>query len=350
MPFKIIRNDITRVHADAVVNTANPKPVIGSGTDHAVYEAAGTELLLAERKKIGNIKPGDAVATSAFSLSARYIIHTVGPRWIDGCHGEYDILTSCYRKSLTLAENLGCKSIAFPLIATGVYGFPKEAALTIALNEIRSFLGHSDMTVTLVVFGRGTYKIASSLTDRVEAFIDENYVESVTEREYRDGFIGRDLESIVSERDYTEQAYTLSGEGKPSFGESPELLTSFKSSSIEDAISHLGESFQKRLFRMIDERGLSDVEVYKKANIDRKLFSKIRCSEDYIPKKKTILALAIGLRLNIDDTKDLLSAAGYSLTDSSKMDVIVRFCIENNSYDIFDVNALLFKFGQPVLG
>ena len=350
MPFKIIRNDITRVHSDAIVNTANPKPVVGSGTDHAIYEAAGIELLLAERKKIGNIKPGDAVATSAFSLPARYVIHTVGPRWIDGCHGEYDILKSCYRKSLTLAENLGCKSIAFPLIVTGVYGFPKETALAIALNEIRSFLEHSEMNVTLVVFGRGTYKIASSLTDRVEAFIDENYVENATEREYRNGFIRQGIESVTAEREFAERSYTLAEEGKPSSEEPHQLSTNFKSPSIEDAIFHLGESFQNRLFRMIDERGLSDVEVYKKANIDRKLFSKIRCSEDYTPKKKTILALAIGLRLNIDDTKDLLSAAGYSLTDSSKMDVIVRFCIENNIYDIFDVNALLFKFGQPVLG
>lgn len=184
MPFKIIRNDITKVKADVIVNTANPEPRYASGTDVAIYKAAGADDLLAERKKIGRIAPGEAAVTAAFALPAKYIIHTVGPAWIDGQHGEYDILRSCYRKSLLLAEQLGCESVAFPLIATGVYGFPKDQALEIALSVIREHLESSDIHVTLVVFGRSAYQLASGLTDRVEEYIDENYVVQQTEAEY----------------------------------------------------------------------------------------------------------------------------------------------------------------------
>lgn len=347
MPFRIIRNDITRVKADAIVNTANPKPTVGPGTDSAIYHAAGKAALLAERKKIGAIAPGEATVTSAFALPAKYIIHTVGPVWQDGEHGEFDILRSCYAKSLALAQSLGCQAIAFPLIATGAYGFPKDKALSIALSEIREFLEKSDMQVTLVVFGRGTFRLANELTERVEEYIDENYEAAARKKEYGTGSIHR--------RKFTELQRMIRPEleeiEEPEEYEEPlDEMVMAAPSSIEDAVSHLGESFQKRLLRMIDERGMTDAEVYKRANVDRKLFSKIRCSEDYIPKKKTIIALAIALKLNLDDTRDLLGSAGYALTNSSKSDVIICFCIENGNYDIYEVNALLFKFGQSTLG
>ena len=372
MPFKIIRNDITKVRADAIVNTANPEPQYGSGTDAAIYKAAGAENLLAERKKIGRIAPGEAAVTAAFALPAKYIIHTVGPAWIDGKHGEYDILRSCYRKSLLLADQLGCESIAFPLIATGVYGFPKDQALEIALSVIREHLEDSDLDVTLVVFGRGSYQIASSLTEQIEEYIDENYVAAQTEEEY-----GSPLDSLSESRrrrelwereKYLESVHLnqISSDAMaapladaaeealayPAASGSASALHKPKQqkASLEDAVNNLGESFQARLLRMIDERGMTDPEVYKRANVDRKLFSKIRCSEDYIPKKKTIVALAIALRLNLDDTRDLLASAGLMLTNNSKADVIVSFCIENGIYDIYEVNALLFKFHQPILG
>ena len=415
MPFKIIRNDITRVEADAIVNTANPEPRYAGGTDAAIYKAAGAEDLLAERRKIGRIAPGEAAVTSAFRLPAKYIIHTVGPEWIDGRHGEYDILRSCYRKSLHLADQLGCESIAFPLIATGVYGFPKDQALEIALSVIREYLEGSDLDVILVVFGRGSYQIAAGLTERIEEYIDENYVAEQTAEEYgelaeeffgerrrlwRRGRLGSNVfldaartegmaaakapkagptaaplaaaeeaeaadvgadeafyaedEAFVAGADSANEAvpYLSAKEAVP-YRESKKASSyapKQKNASLEDAVNNLGESFQARLLRMIDERGMSDPEVYKRANVDRKLFSKIRCSEDYIPKKKTIVALAIALRLNMDDTRDLLASAGLMLTNNSKADVIVSFCIENGIYDIFEVNALLFKFRQPILG
>lgn len=380
MPFKIIRNDITKVKADAIVNTANPEPVYADGTDAAIYMAAGEDELLAERKKIGRIAAGETAVTAAFNLPAKYIIHTVGPAWIDGNHGEFDILRSCYRKSLLLADQLGCSSIAFPLIATGVYGFPKDKALDIALSVIKEHLEASELNVTLVVFGRRSYQIAAGLTEQIEEYIDENYVAAQTEAEYgspvdglpesgrrrelweRERYFGSvRLNSIVPDTMMAsmETLKDESDEKLPPVAESASFYTSAlpsaakqkkKKVSLEDAVNNLGESFQQRLLRMIDERGMTDPEVYKRANIDRKLFSKIRCSEDYIPKKKTIVALAIALKLSLDDTKDLLDSAGLTLTNSSKPDVIVSFCLENDIYDIFEVNALLFKFGQPILG
>lgn len=350
MPFQIIRDDITRVKADAIVDTANPEPRYAGGTDGAIYRAAGAEDLLAARRRIGRIAPGEAAVTAAFALPAKYLIHTVGPAWIDGQHGEFDILRACYRKSLLLADVLGCRSIAFPLIATGVYGFPKDRALETALSVIREHLEQSDLEVTLVVFGRGAYQIAAGLAEKIEAYIDENYAARRIREEYgssRPGSPsagGRRIEPSLraclegGEEAWEERAVcSADTAGKPVRG------------SLEDAVNHLGESFQDRLLRMIDERGMTDPEVYKRANLDRKLFSKIRCHEAYIPKKKTILSLAIALRLNLDDTRDLLASAGYALTNNSKSDVIVRFCIENGIYDIYEVNALLFRFDQQVL-
>ena len=372
MPFKIIRNDITKVKADAIVNTANPEPRYAGGTDTAIFKAAGAEDLLAERKKIGRIAQGEAAVTAAIGLPAKYIIHTVGPAWIDGKHGEYDILRSCYRKSLLLADQLGCESIAFPLIATGVYGFPKSQALEIALNVIREHLNNSELEVILVVFERASYQIASGIAERIEEYIDENYVAERTKEEYGGPFsplsesIRRSelwereqyLESACLNRDaFDAKVVPLVKDAEANSccttgASSAPILhgTKPKKTSLEDAVNNLGESFQARLLRMIDERGMSDPEVYKRANVDRKLFSKIRCSEDYIPKKKTIVALAIALRLSLDDTKDLLDSAGLTLTNNSKADVIVRFCIENGIYDIFEVNALLFQFHQSILG
>ena len=383
MPFRIIRNDITKVSADAIVNTANPEPIYAGGTDAAIYKAAGEKELLAERKKIGRIEPGEAVATKAFALPAKYIIHTSGPVWMDGNHGEYDILRSCYRKSLLLADQLGCESIAFPLIATGIYGFPKDKALEIALAVIKEHLENSDLDVTLVVFSRGAYELAAGLTEKVGEYIDENYVSLKLEEEYGmpSGSMPEDplpkmrrlrrlWENLPAYRRKkpSSDAEFGSASSDAVFGnassdtvfdsdsfdymaaEPPMASSKPKKESLEDAVNNLGETFQARLLRMIDERGMTDPEVYKRANVDRKLFSKIRCSDNYIPKKRTIVALAIALKLNMDDTKDLLYSAGLSLANNSKADVIVSFCIENGIYDIFEVNALLFKFDQPILG
>ena len=377
MPFKIIRDDITRVRADAIVNTANPEPCFASGTDAAIYHAAGEEALLAERKKIGRIAPGEAAVTPAFRLPAKYIIHTVGPVWVDGRHREFEILASCYRKSMLLAEQLGCESIAFPLIASGVYGFPKDHALETALTAIRKYLETSELTVTIVQTEYGSARQPEARGNALRPAPPGNVRPSAPRgaspkgaAPQEDAYSADAAVPITPPSDAAMQApppseairpaasrpsasrpFPFAGKRKKKAANAaPTMVDADSSPSLEDLISHLGETFQARLLRMIDESGMTDPEVYKRANIDRKLFSKIRCNEHYVPKKNTILAFALALRLNLDDTRDLLSSAGLLLTNNSKTDLIVQFCIEHQIYDIFEVNALLFKFDQPILG
>jgi len=389
MAFQIIRNDITKVAAEAIVNTANPRPVFGSGTDSAVYHAAGQEKLLAERSRIGQMQPGEVNVTDAYDLQARYIIHTVGPSWIDGSHGEYETLASCYRKSLHLADKLGCTSIAFPLIATGVYGFPKDAALQIALREIRTFLETADMDVTLVVFSRKSYELSAALTRSVRQFIDDNYCRTANEAEYGSTDPFRDEKAMLSETaDMGGYGYTSAGAEADEEPEAERISAAFdperrrrlldfslrnrrtrerepraekeadpmpsitprKEKSLKDLIDQAGETFQEMLLRKMKEKGLSAPEVYKKANLDKKLFSKIRNNPDYVPKKQTAVALAIALKLNLDETADLIGRAGLAFSPSSKFDLIITYCIEHHNYDMFEINALLFDYDQPLLG
>lgn len=344
MPFQIIRNDITKVKADAIVNTANPKPVIGNGTDSAIYKAAGEKLLLAEREKIGNIVPGQAVHTNAFHLDVKYIIHTVGPAWVDGNHGERDILHSCYENALNKAAELSCKSIAFPLIATGVYGFPKDEALQIALSEINKFLLSHDMKVILVVFDRKAFELSGKLVGDIEEYIDECSARKLSEEEY-----GGDY---GSERNMRQARYLESstemvpGVPRATFEESRDV----SGKSLDEVLGNTGDTFQQRLFQLIDESGMDDVTVYKKANIDRKVFSRIRCKKDYKPKKKTAVAFAIALQLDMPTMTDLLSRAEIAFSPSNKFDLIITYFITNKVYDIYEINAALFKYGQPILG
>ncbi len=373
MPFKIVRNNITKVKADAIVNTANPKPTYAAGTDAAVYKAAGAELLLAERKKIGQMKPGQAAATPAFALPAKHIIHTIGPAWVNGTHEEFAILSACYDNSLSLAVELKCESVAFPLIATGVYGFPKDKALQTAVSVISRFLLSHDMQVILVVFDRHSFELSGKLFQDVDNFIDENYVARQRREEYpypdqSDGG-GTEATAIMDRsrrRGSGERRRILSD----STSTTPEEMESVKcpesvpiyspkmsepvslasGMSLDDALGNVGETFQQRLLHLIDERGLTDVDVYKRANMDRKLFSKIRCNENYKPKKKTALALAISLRLDLDDTVDLLKRAELALSPSSKSDLIIEYFISRQEYDIYNINLALFEHGQPILG
>ncbi len=367
MPFKIIRDDITNVKADAVVNTANPHPVYASGTDAAIYKAAGAYKLLAERKKIGEIGRGQVAVTPAFALPAHYIIHTVGPAWIDGKHGEFDILTDCYENSLAKAAELKCRSIAFPLIATGVYGFPKDRALQIAISVISRFLLTQDMQVILVVFDRHSFELSGKLFQDVDAFIDEHYVEYRKKEEYQEGTATRRLVEEERRRYLFRQEEQRFQDESDGISQStacppiqsvpmpPEQLSSASKMqpdemSLDDMLGNIGETFQQRLLQLIDEHGLSDVEVYKRANLDRKLFSKIRCNENYKPKKKTALALAIALELDIDETEDLLNRAGLALSQSNISDMIIRYFIDHQEYDIYSINLSLFEHNQPILG
>ena len=321
MPFKIIRNDITKVRADVIVNTANPLPVIGTGMDSAVYHAAGEMELISERMKIGAIARGQAAATPAFNLLAKYIIHTVGPKWIDGNHGEREILHSCYENSLLLAVRLKAKSIAFPLIATGNYGFPKDEALSIALNEIGKFLLKYDMEVSLVVFDIESFELSAQRVGQIDEYIKEHDVRRIQKAEYGD-----------TRRVYYRQSYRI------------------ENKTLDNMLSSSDKTFQQRLFELIDASGMDEVTVYKKANIDRKLFSRIRCNKDYRPNKKTAVALAIALKLDMPTMLDLLSRAEIAFSPCSKFDIIIRYFVEKRMYDILEINAALFKYGQPMLG
>jgi len=329
MPFEIVRNDIVNMKVDAIVNTANPKPIIGDGTDRAIHCKAGERLLLA-RKEIGDIAIGTSKITPAFDLNARYVIHTAGPIWKDGKSGEEALLASCFKNSLRLAKEKDCESIAFPLISTGSYGFPKPLALQIAVREISSFLMENEMQVYLVVFEKQSFELSEKLFKSVSSYIDENYVSDKMSLEYG--------KSKVRRFDYEEMLLS----------ESSYEITS-KIPNLDGMLNNLDKGFSETLLDLIDRTGKKDSEIYKRANVDRKLFSKIRNNVNYKPSKATALAFAIALELDLDETSDLLSRAGYALSQSSKFDVIVKYFIENKKYDIFEINSALFRFDQPLL-
>lgn len=342
MAFTIVRNDITKVRADAIVNTANPEPVIGGGTDSAIYGAAGADRLLAARKEIGEIERGKAEATPAFDMKAKYILHTVGPVWEDGEHQEKEVLHDCYKNCLSLAESLSCKSIAFPMIATGVYGFPKDEALSIALEEIQTFLlTHEDMKVILVVFDRSSFVLSEKRFGGLEAFIDENYVGRKTLHEYS---ISTVSDAAEYEELMSEDCMVIAEPNITHFNDD-----SYAGLSIEEMFSEDDMTFQQKLLSFIDREGIKDSEFYKRAGITKQVFSQIRSNEDYQPKKETALASILALKLNMDEAEDLLGRAGFAFSPSSKFDVIIRYCIENKIYSIMEVNEALFKYDQKVL-
>ncbi|MDX9888293.1 MAG: macro domain-containing protein [Anaerovoracaceae bacterium] len=338
MPFEIVRNDITKMAVDAIVNSANPHVLIGAGVDSAIHEAAGPKLFKA-RQEIGDIHVGSAVATPAFKLHADYVIHTVGPVWWGGGEGEKERVKECYKNSLNIALEKGCKSIAFPLISTGTYGFPKAEALGIAISVISEFLLRHDMNVFLVVYDPKAYALSEKLFAAVTEYIDDNYIEEHQiekhqERRRRDA----DVSSFG-----TMDPFIQANEERYSYSSKTER-------SLDDLIEELDETFSESLLRLIDEKNKSDVEVYKKANVDRKLFSKIRSNKDYKPSKVTAIAFALALELNLDETKDLIGRAGFALTHSSKFDVIVEYFIEQGNHNVFEINEVLFGFDQILLG
>lgn len=355
MPFEIVRNDIVNMQVDAVVNTANPSPIIGSGVDSGIHKKAGYELLIA-RQKIGCINFGDAVITPGFNLDAKYVIHTVGPIWEDGNHGEEQILSSCYRKSLTLAKENACDSIAFPLIATGNYGFPKPLALQIAVREISAFLLENEMQIYLVVFGKDAFALSEKLFKSVSSYIDENYIRSKTIDEYGTENVYASPLEIIRIRERLERTnriqedICLSQEMEECLAMSIAEALPMDSDDLGQLLKNLDAGFSETLLQLIDRTGKKDSEIYKKANVDRKLFSKIRNNMDYKPSKTTALAFAFALELDIDETKEFIGRAGFALSHSSKFDVIVEYFIVNKNYNVFELNEVLFAFDQPLIG
>lgn len=331
MPLQIIRNDITKMDVDAIVNAANSKLKMGGGVCGAIFKAAGVDDLQKECDEIGGCPTGTAVITKGYKLPAKHIIHTVGPVWNGGTSGEESLLRSCYLTSLQLALDNGLESIAFPLISSGIYGYPKDQAFKVAVSAIQNFLFDNDMMVYLIVFDKEAVKISEKLYTSITKYIDDNYVD-----ERHESRLKRSLQE-------EELIYNIS------LNEALSMPVKSKR-NLEDVLAQLDETFSEMLLRLIDEKNMTDVETYKKANIDRKLFSKIRSDKDYKPRKSTALALAISLELNIDDTKDLLGKAGYALSRSNKFDIIVEYFIEEGIYDIYEINEALFAFEQNLLG
>lgn len=339
MPLEIVRNDITKMKVDTVVNAANTALKKGGGVCGAIFQAAGADKLQAACDNIGTCPVGEAVITDGFSLPAKYIIHTPGPIWRGGSCKEAELLKASYENSLKLAQKHQCESIAFPLISTGIFGYPKEDALQIAVSTIGSFLLNHDMLVYLVVFDKKSFGLSKKLFKSIHQYIDEHYVEeaeiyfSRDRNEERFAFEPVKEAEIITQQDLYEKSESFS-----------------KQRSLTNLVNQLDESFPERLLRLIDEKGMTDVETYNRANIDRRLFSKIRNGTDYTPKKKTAIAFAVALNLNLDETIDLLEAAGYTLSHSSKFDVIIEYFIQEENFNIHEINEALFAFDQPLLG
>ena len=351
MPFQIIRNDITKVEADAVVNTANPEPAVGGGTDWAIHRAAGPELLEA-RKTIGAIRTGCSVATPAFRLPAKYVLHTVSPAWIDGRHREEELLREAYDAALQLAAKLKCRSVAFPLMAAGTYGFPLDLALSVAIRAFTDFLLEHEMQIYLVLFNAKAFGIAGSLFDDLKCYIDDNYVSERIEEEYRIVGISRESESLPirpeTERQRLRRAQRKRAEAnavRPTLLEEPKAYEV----SLEDVLKQHEKTFSEYLLDLLKERDGKDSEVYKRAEVSKQLFSKILNNPDYQPTKSTVIQLAIGLQLDLPQTQRFLGKAGYALTRSSKTDLVVQYYIQRKIYSVSFINEALYDCGLPLL-
>lgn len=340
MPFTIVRQDITKMKVDAIVNAANTRLQMGGGVCGAIFHAAGAVDLQAACAKLAPIETGDAVVTPGFALPARFIIHTAGPIFRGGSNGEETQLRLCYMNSLKRAVENKCESIAFPLISSGIYGYPKDEALRVATGAIQDFLDDHELQVFLVIFDQESFAVSEKLLGEIECYIDEHYVaeHKIARRQTLDVEI-KDLEWNVREEE-EQICYNA-----PSLMQAPDAGV-----GIDDLVGSLDEPFSETLLRLIDAKGRTDVEIYKRANLDRKLFSKIRTIKGYTPSKRTAIALAVALELSMVETVDLLERAGYALSRSQMFDVIVEYFIFNRKYDIFEINEVLFKYDQPLLG
>ena len=330
MPLMIVRQDITRMDVDAIVNAANTALQRGGGVCGAIFKAAGIEDLQQACDPLAPIEVGEAVITPGFSLLAKFIIHTAGPVYRDGYSGEAEKLRSCYQRSLRLALENQCESIAFPLISSGVYRYPKREAIQVATGAIRDFLEDHDLDVYLVVFDQEAFTVSEELLGEVASYLDANYVEEDIDKRRHRNLLEVEEEAL----EYRHRTFQ----------------SAVAPRSLEDLVGNLDEAFSETLLRLIDVKGKSDVEVYKRANLDRRLFSKIRSNKGYVPSKRTVIALAIGLELSLGETNDLLKRAGFALSHSQMADVIVEYFIMHGKYNIFDINEVLFHYDQPLLG
>ena len=340
MPIKMIRQDITKIKCDAIVNPTDVHYSHGGGVDAAIHEAAGEALYRACMEQ-GLLAVGKSVITPAFALPCKHVIHTVGPRYQDGAQGEEALLRACYRESLKLGAANKCKSIAFPLIASGRFGFPKDQVLKIALDEISTFLLTSEMLVYVVVYDKTAYSISEKLFSDIVDYIDDNY--------NTEGWLDNSCSTISKSIAMPPMAQGRRRKSDADF-EVCESKAMLSEEGLDDILKKLDESFSQMLLRKIDEKGMTDAECYKKANVDRKLFSKIRSNVNYKPSKTTVIAFAIALELSLDETEDMLRKAGFALSHSNKFDVIIEYFITHGTYNIFEINEVLYQFDQSTLG
>lgn len=376
MPFKIVRNDITKMNTEAIVNTANDHVTVGTGCDHAVYEAAGREELLAYREKhIGFVPEGGAFITPGFALKATYIIHAVSPYYVDGEHGEEELLRSCYQNSLAIAKENNIKSIAFPLISTGGFGYPKEEGMRIAVDEINAFLLTNEMDIHLVVFDTKSTALGEHIYPELEAYIDHNYVLEKRKEEYEDAYLGSvrrenpefeaynrnrlgmeerlqrnklaeseiDMLQVMPLSDMSVCKVTPDIDEEYEF-EEDEAIEELEG-KLSERLAHMSDTFSQYLLYLIQTKGMENAEVYKRAIVDKKTFSKIKNNPDYHPQKITALCLCVGAKLNLDETKDLLARAGYALSPCDMTDIIFSFFIEHEHFDIIDIDIQLEEHG-----
>ena len=405
MPFKIVRNDITKMNTEAIVNTANDHATVGTGCDSAVYKAAGyNELLKYREEKIGFVPEGDAFITPGFKLQAKYIIHAVSPLYMGGDQGEEEKLRSCYRKSLQIAKENGIKSISFPLISTGGFGYPKEEGMRIAVDEINAFLLSNEMDIFLVVFDTKATQLGEKIYPELEAYIDHNYVKEAREEEYGDAYFGSMRPSEPGYDRYLSNAQMIerrtrrnaeaqrremadfSVQAAPSVGAVPKAVkpsfmgSVFKKeqakqsvsdealslveccdetpffdfeeqheSKLQERMKHMSDTYSEYLMYLIKERHMENAEVWKRAIVDKKIFSKIKNNVNYHPNKLTALCLCVGAKLNLDESKDLLARAGYALSPCDKTDIIFSYFIENEIYDMIELDIQLEEHGLPCI-
>jgi O-acetyl-ADP-ribose deacetylase (regulator of RNase III) len=371
------------MEVDAIVNAANTDLQMGGGVCGAIFQAAGKKELSRACAGLAPISTGEAVITDGFQLPAKYIVHTPGPVYQNGTFGERELLRNCYLNSLKLAFSKHCESIAFPLISSGIYGYPKEDALRVASDAIGEFLSEHEMNVFLAVFDSSAFRISEQLLGDVQSYIDETYVEthenlrhvappslpSTSKRSPSDGFPlsypfrpsagkdGRVFTTAVqssSTQDASEYSASYPSRSSPRKNETIDsesfAIDSASPENLETLIEHLDESFSATLLRLVDASGKSDAEIYKRANIDRRLFSKIRSNSHYVPSKATVIAFAVALELTLEQTEDLLERAGFALSHSRKFDVIVEYFIDRGHHDIYQINEVLFQYDQPLLG
>ena len=358
MPFQIIRADITKMKCDAIVNPTNEGLLPGGGVDAAIHKAAGTELYVM-CQTLGGLSVGGAKMTPAYNLPCKYVIHTVGPYWQGGGQNERQLLQSCYRQALSIAKASKCKSIAFPLISSGTYGYPKDQVLATALDVIKDFLYENEMLIYLVVYDKTAYELSEQLSYGVAAYIDDNYAaETLTAcdmaRERVDEVLYDEEEKLYSSikgkscrRSLMPESREMSEERLPRSHWRNQSVPEF--GSVNSIKKFMYRGFKDTLLAYVDEKGISDTDCYKRANVSRQTWHKIITDPHYTPKKNTAIALAIALELNIDETQALLATAGFILSKSSLFDVIIMYCIVKGIYDVFQIDTILFRYDQTTL-